>query len=224
MTFRVLSTLVLLFSISACTNEAKNTTKKVSTKEFLKTSNEKLMTAGNAESTAAWVHTNFITPDTTKMSAEYSARYSTLATDLANESKNYQGQTDDEKRMLSLMQKVLTVPAPQNNASIKKLSKLKSELESLYGSGKYCKTEGDCKNLGELEKIIAKSRNPQELLDAWNGWRTIAVPMKEKYIETVNIGNQGSKELGYAQMSDFWRSKYDMEPKAFEQELDRLWG
>ncbi len=68
------------------------------------------------------------------------------------------------------------------------------------------------------------SRDPSELLDAWNGWRTIAPPMKEKYIETVRIGNRGAQELGYTHMGDFWRSNYDMPPAEFEEEIDRIWG
>ena len=198
--------------------------KQTSAKDFLDQSNKTLKEESLTASLASWVHSNFITADTTKISADYNARYSATATDLALQSKNYVGRNEDEKRMLKLMLQVLTVPSPANADKNKELSDLKSELESMYGSGKFCKTEAECKNLGELEKIIAKSRNPQELLEAWEGWRTIATPMKEKYKRTVDLGNQGAHELGFTDMADLWRSNYDMEPAAFEKELDRIWG
>lgn len=197
--------------------------KKLSTPEFLKKANEELKHETKAASIASWVHANFITEDTTYISSEYNARYSAKATELALDSKNYRGQTDSEKRMLKLMLNVLTVPAPKDSKKNKELAKLRSELESMYGSGEYCKEEGKCQSLEDLEKVIKNSRNPEELLEAWEGWRTVSVPMKEKFQQTVAIGNQGAQELGYAHMSDLWRSNYDMKPEEFEKELDRLW-
>src|SRR5262249_97056 len=37
------------------------------------------------------------------------------------------------------------------------------------------------------------------------------------------IGNEGAKELGYADLGAMWRSGYDMPPDEFAQEMDRLW-
>lgn len=197
--------------------------KKVSTKEFLTKANKDLKTETYSASMASWIQANFITDDTTKIASDYNARFSTLATDVALDSKNYRGHSDEEKRMLDLLLRVLTVPAPKDPAKNKELSTLKSELESMYGSGKYCKADGDCKNLGDLEKIIATSRNAQELLEAWDGWHKVAIPMKEKYVRTVQLGNEGAIEIGYKDMADLWRSNYDIAPEEFEKELDRLW-
>ncbi len=217
---------LLVFTIAinlSCTMEEN---KHLSSKQFLEQSNKKLMEEAHSASLASWIQANFITPDTTKIAAEYNARYSKLATDLAMESKNYTGKNDDEKRMLELMLKVLTVPSPRDQNLNKKLSNLQSELSSMYGSGKFCSETGSetCQSLEDLEKVIAKSRKPEELLSAWEGWRTVAVDMKSKYLETVELGNQGAQELGYPHMADLWRSNYDMKPQDFEQELDRLWG
>lgn len=197
---------------------------KATTKEFLEKANSDIKSETHTASMASWVQANFITDDTTKLSSEFNARFSTLATDLALNSKNFSGTTDDEDRMLDLLLRVLTVPAPKDPAKNKELATLKSELESMYGSGKYCKSETDCKTLGDLEKILAKSRDPKELLDAWDGWHNVAIPMKDKYVVTVQLGNEGAKEVGYKDMADLWRSNYDIPPDDFEKELDRLWG
>lgn len=210
-----------LFSILSCSGG--QSPEKLSSKEFLEKANADLKQETYLASLASWVQANFITEDTTKISAEYNARYSELATQLAMTSKQYRGKTDDEKRMLDSLLMVLTVPSPNDPAKNKELSNLKSELESMYGSGKYCSDKNSCQSLEDLQKVIAQSRDPKELLKAWEGWRTVSPAMKNKYIKTVEIGNRGSQELGYSHMADLWRSKYDMKPEDFEKELDRLW-
>ena len=218
MGLRILLLTSLLFSLG-CKEETQ-----LSTNEFIEKANSTLKKETHSSSVASWVHSNFITEDTTMLSSEYNARFSEAATQFALQSKNYTGKTNDEKRMLKLLLQVLTVPAPNDSKKNSELATLKSELESMYGSGKYCESEGQCKDLGDLEKVIAHSRDPKALLKAWEGWRTISTPMKEKYQRTVEIGNEGSKELGYKDMADLWRSNYDMPPAAFEKELDRIWS
>ena len=44
------------------------------------------------------------------------------------------------------------------------------------------------------------------------------------YAEQVVIANEGAAELGFANVSELWRSKYDMPADDFPVELDRLWG
>ncbi len=194
-----------------------------SPKEFLEKANRELKEENHSASIASWVHANFITDDTTRISSDYNARFSSLVTELAIDSKNIKGGNEDEKRAISQLAKVLVIPAPKETQKNKTLNQLKSELESLYGSGQFCTSPDDCKTLGDLEKIMANSRDPQELLKAWEGWRTVSIPMKEKYRTTVELGNEGAKEMGYKDMADLWRSNYDMKPDQFEKELDRLW-
>ena len=89
----------------------------------------------------------------------------------------------------------------------------------MYGKGKF---QG--RPLGELEKVMAESRDYDELLDAWRGWRTVAPPMKPLFARSVELGNAGARELGFADLGALWRSKYDMPPDAFAADLERLWS
>ena len=93
----------------------------------------------------------------------------------------------------------------------------------MYGNGEYCYEDGSCFDLEAFEAIIDKSRNPEELLSAWKGWHEIGKPMKPMYMRMVEIGNQGSKDLGYKGLSDLWFSKYDMPAEDFLSETDRVW-
>ena len=47
--------------------------------------------------------------------------------------------------------------------------------------------------------------------------------MKPMYLRMVDIGNQGSQDLGFDGLSDLWFSKYDMPAEEFLSETDRVW-
>ena len=71
--------------------------------------------------------------------------------------------------------------------------------------------------------MLAESRNPDELLEAWCGWHAISPPMKPRYERFVELANQGARTLGFADMGTLWRSNCDMPPDAFSAEVERLW-
>jgi peptidyl-dipeptidase A len=71
---------------------------------------------------------------------------------------------------------------------------------------------------------MRNSRDWDELLDAWIGWRTISPPMRKDYERLVALGDEGAREIGFANLGELWRAGYDMKPAAFEQETERLWG
>jgi peptidyl-dipeptidase A len=77
--------------------------------------------------------------------------------------------------------------------------------------------------MGQLEDILAESRDPRELLEAWTGWHTIARPMREPYRRFVELANAGAQGLGFDDLGALWRSGYDMPPEAFTAEVERLW-
>ncbi|RMH34698.1 MAG: peptidase M2 family protein [Gammaproteobacteria bacterium] len=191
---------------------------------FIQRAEQQLATETVRASRAAWVAANFITVDTQKISAEANERLTALTVALANEAKRFNGLNLPEtlRRKLEALKLALTLPAPADQAKTKELATLASELEAMYGSGKYCKA-GTCRDLGQLSEILATSDDPAAMLDAWVGWRTIATPMKPKYQRLVELANEGAQALGYADLGVMWRSKYDMPPDAFAAELDRLW-
>jgi peptidyl-dipeptidase A len=185
----------------------------------------KLWTAGQR---AAWVNMNFITDDTEALSAaaeeasmEYlraaipeAARFDAVALPAAL------------KRQLSLLRLASPQPAPSEPAERAELASLVVQMTSMYGKGKYCppKLKGKCQDLQQLSKIIATSRDYDELYEAWAGWHTIAPPMKDKYARFVELGNKGAREIGFKDLGALWRSSYDMTPEQFEADTDRLWS
>lgn len=195
-------------------------------KAFLASTETELMALYNEVSRAEWIYANFITHDTSGLSAAANEKMTAAVVRLANEASKFDklDLDEDSRRKLDKLKLALTLPAPQDPAKTAELSKIVAELGGLYGKGKYCKEDGKCLSLGDMTATMATSRDYDELLDIWTGWREVAKPMRPLYEQQVELTNQGANELGYADTGAMWRSKYDMPADDFAKELDRIWG
>src|SRR5262249_18142591 len=195
---------------------------------FMKKAEAQLEDLGIRAGRAQWVQENFITDDTETMAAQANEQLTALTTRLALDARRFDGLKlpPELARKFLLLKLSLIAPAPNNDAERKELTELTSKLDGMYGKGKYCKQvdgKEKCYSLNDLERILAHSTNPDELLDAWVGWHKISVPMKEKYVRFVQLSNKGAKELGFKDTGAMWRSNYDMTPEQFSAEMERLW-
>lgn len=174
----------------------------------------------------AWVQSNFITEDTQGIAAAANEKLLAATARLAKESAHFNGLDlpYDVRRRIELLKLSGPMAAPADAAKTRELSLIAASLEAAYGAGKYCPPGGECRDLEELSELMATSRDPQALLEAWIGWRTVAPPMRKEYQRFVELANEGARELGFADTGAMWRSKYDLPPEAFAAELDRLWG
>lgn len=131
----------------------------------------------------------------------------------------------DTARRLSRIKLATALPAPDDPERRGELARFSAELTGMYGKGKHCAPDGTaCRDLGDLEKVLAESRDYDAQLEAWAAWRTLSPAMRPKYQRFVELGNQGAAELGFADLGAQWRSGYDMPPDALTAEVDRLWG
>jgi len=174
---------------------------------------------------AMWVQSNFITDDTEKIAALAGQEKIAATMDLAAESTRFDGLDlpADVQRKMKLLKISLPLAAPRDSAKQAELSEIMTAMESLYAKGEYCPREGECLQLNQLSEILAESRDADRLLDVWAGWRTISPPLRPMYRRFVELANQGSRDLGFADLGAQWRSGYDMDPDAFAAEVDRLW-
>ena len=175
---------------------------------------------------ASWVQSTHITFDTEILAAQAYEKVIAANVELAKEATRFAGLDlpADVERKLGLLRTALVLPAPSDDALRQELTQIGASMESTYGRGEYCPAEGECRDLGELSRTMASSRDPRELLEAWTGWRTISPAMRDSYQRFAELGNQGAQELGFDDLGALWRSSYDMPPDAFRAELDRLWG
>jgi len=184
---------------------------------------------------AAWVKSTYITPDTEYLEAKEYEKLMELLSRKVKEARKFEGVDlpPETARALYLLKFSAGLPAPSDPDKRARLAELSSKLEGIYGKGKYCspKLKGmgpdkksDCLELDDLDKIMGKSRDWDTLLEVWRGWRTISPPMRPMYQEFVSLGNEGAKEIGFSDMAAIWKGGYDMTPKEFEAEMERLWG
>ena len=180
-----------------------------------------------ARDQASWVNANFITDDTESLSAAGEVATSEYMTRAIKEAVRFDALASQLRpevaRQLHLLKIAQVVPAPSNEAERNELAAATTWMGSTYGKGKYCPKGNKCFTLAELSTTLSKSRNYDELLDAWKGWHSISPPMRERFARYVELGNKGAKEIGFADMGALWKSGYDMPPEAFEADIDRLW-
>jgi peptidyl-dipeptidase A len=177
---------------------------------------------------ADWLSENFITDDTEAIAADADSAVKAATAELAGKAKRYEKLPlpSGLARKFMLLKLSVDIPAPPNAAAQAELSKIAVSLDGDYGKGTWCPDDKkeNCKHLPDIEKILASSRDPQELLNAWKGWHAIAPPMRQRYERLVDLANQGAREMGFADVGAMWRARYDMPPDDFSKELDRLWG
>ena len=172
-----------------------------------------------------WVKQNLITFDTDLLAAKSTEDYNNLIVGLLQQAKTFDGLDlpHDLQRKLALLKRQIDLPPPDEPSKSAELAGITTELDSMYGAGKYCK-DGTCRDLEELSELMRSSRDEKALLDAWVGWHTVSPPMKDKYVRMVEIANEGARDLGYPDVAAFWQSRYDMTPAAFVAETERLWN
>jgi peptidyl-dipeptidase A len=197
-------------------------------KKFLDDANARLLQLTNEAGQASWVQSNFITDDTEAMAARANEKQIEAGVELAKAATRFDKLKlpPEMARQMMLLKLSLTLAAPSNDKERAEVTKIASELEGMYGKGKYC-AGGDkskCLDLQDITRIMSDSRDEKQLRDVWTGWHTVAPPMKPDYKRLVDLSNKGARELGFADTGAMWRSKYDMPPDEFAKELDRLWN
>jgi peptidyl-dipeptidase A len=202
---------------------------KAEAEAFLTNAERRLLELSVEAQRADWVKINFITEDTELLAAKADERAINAAVELAKQSVRFDKLALPETlaRKMRLLKNALTLATPSDPKESERLTRIASSMEGQYGKGKYCRPGKDgkeeCRDLEELSKVLANSRDYDELLDAWTGWHAISRPMRKDFVTYVALANKGASELGFADTGAMWRSKYDMPPDAFAAELDRLW-
>jgi len=195
--------------------------------KFIEGAEQQLFDLGVKASRASWVEENFITDDTEQIAADANEILNTASTKFAKEAHRYDAVQLSPvlARKRLLLELATGFPAPDDPKSQRELAQILASLDGDYGKGKWC-LEGDkkpCLDVTTVGKLMATSRDPEELKRAWIGWHAVGAPMRQRYARAVELGDQGSKELGYADVGALWRSNYDMTPEQFSKELDRLY-
>ena len=218
--------LILIIIVTSCAPSSEQTPSNQDLEEFLANVESENKKDGPVIYSASWISSNFITYDSQKVIADYGTKSTLKSLQRSREAASFDGldTSKENQRMLNILKSSFVMPPPLDEELASELSEITTSLEAMYGSGEYCFDDEECYDLEAFESIIDNSRDPKELLRAWEGWHEIGKPMKPMYMRMVDIGNQGSVDLGYEGLSDLWFSKYDMPAEDFLDDTDRVWS
>jgi peptidyl-dipeptidase A len=227
-----LLTLVLLSSCapsSLVTSGPTASDNSAQVRTFLEQVNQTTLRLGTALGRAGWVASTYITDDTEALNARANQEFIEAVAKYAKDATIFDklDLPADQRRQLNLLKLSLVMVTPGEAKEAEELTKIASAMEAAYGKGKWCPGPGEgregCLDIEAITKIMAESRDPKRLREVWEGWHTIAPPIKKEYVRFVELANKGARELGFADTGAMWRSKYDMPADEFTRELDRLW-
>lgn len=215
---------VTLVTTALTTAYAKND-KDETAREFVERIQQEYIALAKETRAAAWVRATYITKDTAVLAAKAGERALEFQATMVAQAKQFKNTKMDQEtaRAIELMLRGSAAPAPDDPAARAELAEIMTDMEGQYGAGKYCTEAGLCRELQELEKVLAESRDYDELLDVWQGWRTVSPPYRKQYQRFVELGNEGAKTFGFNNLGDLWKAGYDMKTEAFTLEARRLW-
>jgi len=174
-----------------------------------------------------WLNSTYIVHDSNQLAAKYGAQATEKSVRYANEAARYAqvaGRDPEVARKLDILRNGIVMPAPVRDGAATELNEIATKLNSQYGQGKGM-LGGEQINGSDIEAEMGNlERTPAELAEMWTSWHdNVGAPMREDYQRMIAIANEGSKELGFADLGAMWRSNYDMDPDQFAAETERMW-
>lgn len=207
---------------------------KKSADTFIADVNQRYMDIYRETNAAQWAYVTYINEDTALLASKANERMMGFEKEILAEARVYKDDPMSAPTAKAYTNLTLgkTLLPPDTPAERAELAKLGTDMEGIYGAGKYCKTyqknhsgnKQECRDLNQLSEVLVKSRDYDELLDAWTGWRTVAPSYKKEYSRFVEIANAGARAYGFSDMGASWKSGYDMPAANFEAEVERLWS
>ncbi|MDP3459535.1 MAG: M2 family metallopeptidase, partial [Hyphomonas sp.] len=151
----------------------------IAARTFLSRVETELAAMNKEAAQAFWNQATNITPETNAAAADAGARATKLAVAFANESKQFDVTVlpPDLARKVRILRGGITIPAPSREGAAEELSKLTTDLDAAYGTGKF-EYQGKMITLDDASTIIETSRDPNVTKAVWEGWHTISPPMR----------------------------------------------
>ncbi len=222
----------LAFPISALAQTPASKPTPAEAQAFMDKAEAELLDLSNEAGRASWLQETDITDDTEAIASKANERLALRTNQIVIEARRFDKLTlpPDLARKFMLLR---LNGSPTDPKLVAELTQVAASLDGMYGKGKYCANsapsnketdQSKCLGIEELDVLMAKSRDPKELLSYWQGWHTISPPMRDKYARLVELSNKGAEEFGFKDTGDLWRSGYDMTPAEFSAELERTWA
>ncbi|KAL6095238.1 ace [Pungitius sinensis] len=193
-------------------------------KNFLDEYNSTAEGVWNAYTEASWTYNTDINEANKQAMLKKSLEMSAHTLEYGKAARQYDTTDFQDGSVKRIIQKLSDIErAALPTAQLEEYNNLLSNMETKYSVAEVCRDDGKCHPLDpDLQKIMAESRDYDELLFAWKGWRDAAGKvLRQDYKRYVELANTAAKLNGHSDNGAFWRSLY--ETPSFEEDLEALW-
>uniref|UniRef100_A0A673VXS9 Angiotensin-converting enzyme n=1 Tax=Salmo trutta TaxID=8032 RepID=A0A673VXS9_SALTR len=196
----------------------------VQAKNFLEEYNSTAEVVWNAYIEASWAYNTDINEKNRQNMLQKNLDMSNHTLTYGKEARKYDTtdfQDEAVKRILNKLGEIERAGLPDEE--LKEYNNLLANMETKYSVAEVCRANGTCHPLDpDLQKIMAESRDYNELLFTWQGWRNASGrELRQDYKRYVQLANKAAAFNGHSDNGAFWRSLY--ETPSFEEDLERLW-
>ncbi|GFT09102.1 angiotensin-converting enzyme [Nephila pilipes] len=187
---------------------------------------------------AHWKYATNLTDENKKKQLEQTLEYSLFHKEAWKNATSFAWKSFNDtllRRWFKSLSVLGTAALPEDK--LNEFNRLKAEMKNTYSTAKICPyvspqskenssviNPKDCKLTLEpdVQRILTKSRDYDELTHVWKAWRDAAgKPIREKYLRFVNLSNEAARLNGFPDTGDMWREAYESD--TFQEDLERLW-
>ncbi|NXJ81114.1 ACE enzyme, partial [Trogon melanurus] len=193
-------------------------------KAFLSEYNSTAEVVWNAYSEASWAYNTNITDHNKEIMLEKNLAMSKHTLEYGMRARQFDFSDFQDESVTRILKKLSVIErAALPESELQEYNTLLSDMETRYSVAKVCRDNKTCHPLDpDLTDIMATSRDYDELLFAWKGWRDASGKMiKNNYKRYVELSNKAAVLNGYADNGAYWRSLY--ETPTFEEDLEKLY-
>ncbi|XP_053309980.1 angiotensin-converting enzyme [Spea bombifrons] len=192
--------------------------------DFLENYTKTAEVVWNAYTEASWEYNTNITEHNRLIMLDKNLEMSAHTLEYGLQARNYDYsdfRSAETQRLLRKLSEIDKAALPENEQ--KELNQILSNMETTYSVAKVCKNETTCLPLDpDLTEIMAQSRDYDELLFAWKGWRDASgKKIRSDFNRYVELTNKAAQLNGYADNGEYWRSWY--ETPTLESDLENLY-
>uniref|UniRef100_A0A5F8GD19 Angiotensin-converting enzyme n=1 Tax=Monodelphis domestica TaxID=13616 RepID=A0A5F8GD19_MONDO len=169
----------------------------------------------------SWAYNTNITDENSKIMnlevSQHTLQFGTRARQF--DTSNFQ--KSSVKRLLEKLQDLGR--AALSTTDLNEYNNVLLKMESVYSKAKVCQENGSCLPLDpDLTNLMAVSRDYDNLLWAWKGWRDVTgQAILPSFPEYVDLSNKAAQLNGYADAGASWRSQY--ETSSLEEQLEKIY-
>ncbi|KAE8284386.1 Angiotensin-converting enzyme [Larimichthys crocea] len=199
-------------------------TDELDAKAFLAEYNSTAETVWNAYTEASWKYNTDINEQNKQAMLDKNLEMSAHTLKYGQKARLYDTTDFQDASTKRIIKKLSDIErAALSSEELKEYNNLLSNMETEYSVAQVCRPDKTCHPLDpDLQKIMAESRDYDELLFAWKGWRDAAGKViRQDYKRYVELANKAATLNGHSDNGAFWRSLY--ETPTFEEDLETLW-